>query len=401
MNANEQLRQRMRAFDPATQAELSAEQRAQVVSVVRKEGPAIIRRARQRTVLLRAVGAGVGIAAAFTLISVWPWSRAERTVNVITPPIAPAACSQDATEGSPSFEPTARGRHTLEFARARAVAEADSQVSVTEFSPCRTTLTLEHGALTVLAHDLGGGELKVRANEQEVIVRGTLFRVEAHDAGMRVTVEHGRVTVHRSGRLLATVNASQTARIDPQGAHLSELAPEEAERLRRAVLDEAHAEAEVPARDTRPTLETRATPDKGKAPHLTVRGAQSQNMTPEAMFDEAEARWRRGDKQAARALYRRVGTSGSQIAETAWLRLARLEIAQGGANAALAALRARKKHAGSSELAAEAAWLEVEALGIAGRYGQAESAAKQLIRDFPKSAQAGAAQRLLAKPSTP
>lgn len=392
MNPNDRLRERLRAFDPATPEDLNAEQRADIARIVRKQGPAIVARARRQASAVRMAGAGIALAAAATLISVLPWSRSQdRSASVVVAPAAQPACTKDANS-APMFGADGQGRETLEFGRARAVAEPDSEVSLAEFAPCHTTFVLTRGTLTVHARDLGGGELKVRVNQQEVLVRGTLFRVESRASSLRVAVEHGRVTVHGQGRVLSTVAAAQAVVIDAQGAELSSLSPQEAEALRASTNPDVSVASE---REPEPEP-TKAVAEPRKVQAHEAKHAQ--DATPEALFDQAETRWRKGDKKAARALYRRVGTSGSQIAETAWLRLARLELAQGEAKAALAALAARKKRTGSDELAAEAAWLEVEALGAAGRYKEAEDAARRLMRVFPKSPQASAAQRMLATP---
>jgi hypothetical protein len=391
MNPNDLMRARFRELDPAREAELSDEQRAEIARRIRSEGPTLIRRARQHAMWRRVGSAGLAAAAAAVVIALYPSVRTpERSTVAVVPPTILPACAKDAAMPMSTFTSEQDGRQVLELGRARAVAEADSVITIASLRPCEAVFALTKGTLTVHARDLGGGELKVLAGEQQIVVRGTLFRVEAQAGRVRVAVEHGRVTVQRGASTVATLEAAKAARVDGREAELSRLSPEEMETLRAAVMSEparaaGHAATEPARDDDKHERRTRSRPEAKAAP----------SQSAEELFAQAEALWRKGEKKAARILYRKAGRSETPIAETAWLRLSRLELEQDDAQRALSALAGYKQQLRSKELGAEAAWLEVEALSLAGRYRESEHAAERLVRQYPTSPQASAARRLL------
>ncbi|HJL17704.1 MAG TPA: hypothetical protein RMH99_18715, partial [Sandaracinaceae bacterium LLY-WYZ-13_1] len=109
---------------------------------------------------------------------------------------------------------------------------------------------------------------------------------------------------------------------------------------------------------------------------------------------EAERRWRAGDRDAARALFTRVGRGAGSLAEAAWIRLARLELRAGELRRARDAVRAQRGRFPRSRFGAEALWIEADASRRLGDEAAMRSAVDRLRRRHPDSAQARAAARL-------
>jgi hypothetical protein len=140
-----------------------------------------------------------------------------------------------------------------------------------------------------------------------------------------------------------------------------------------------------------------ATP-KLRSPSSTgssVVDGEADRPSASALLAQAESLWRKGDRDAARTKFRAVGEDPGAAGEAAWVRLARLELSQGSARGALSALEGRKTRRSKGVLGAEASWLEVQALQGVGRKAEALQAAQALLREYPNTPQANAAQRLV------
>lgn len=118
---------------------------------------------------------------------------------------------------------------------------------------------------------------------------------------------------------------------------------------------------------------------------------------PDVLVRRAEAARASGDLATARRLYREAGAASGPTAEAAWLALARLELRSGAAAQARVALDERRRRFGDGRFGAETAWIGVRAARAAGDHARARREAQELIRQFPRSAQAGAARELLGE----
>lgn len=114
-----------------------------------------------------------------------------------------------------------------------------------------------------------------------------------------------------------------------------------------------------------------------------------------ALVARADAYWREGALDEARASYRAAGALRGATAEAAWLALARNELSAGHVSAARAALADHARHFPEGKLAGEAAGIEFRAALQARDLDAAERVARQLLEDHPATPQAAAAERWL------
>jgi len=393
MELDNSMRQRLRAFDPALHFELSEDERLRILNEIATRAPALMRRARLQRTLLGVSTGTVLAAAAALLVAVAPREDDERATRQHAVPVQARACASDG-KVTLARSPRPNGDEQVALgARAEFVTPTGAEVSVDLVEPCMTRISLHKGAIAVHAKDLGGGELRIRTQRGDVVVRGTMFRVENEDRALKVSVEHGRVSVLQGERELASVPGGQRIEVVGTGVRRDELSEGELQALRDTFVpvEALNLIEEQPA----------------QAPQTTPRTVPSARRATPVPFDtaralkDAETLWRSGDLEGARSLFRKVGAQMSPTGEAAWLRLARLELTRGDVSATLSALneRARRHHRGM--LGAEATWLEVEALDRVARKSEAQIRARALIHEFPDSPQANAARKLLKIKETP
>lgn len=387
MELDNSMRQRLRAFDPALHFELSEDERLRIVNEVAAKAPALMRRARLRRTLLVVSAGSLLAAAAALLLVVAPRQDDELATGQHAVPLQVRTCASDG-KVTVARTPGSRGdEHLTLGARAEFVTPPGAEISVDLVEPCMTRISLHKGAIAVHAKDLGGGELRIRTGRGDVVVRGTMFRVESDDGALKVSVEHGRVSVLQGERELASVPGGQRVEVVGTGVRRGELSADELQALRDTF---------VPVEAVNLIEETPAQP-----PQATPRKVRNAGRAMAVPFDapralrDAETLWRAGDHEGARGLFRKVGAQTSATGEAAWLRLARLELTQGDAPAALSALSERARRYRLGTLGAEATWLEVEALNKGARKREAQVRARALITEFPDSPQAKAARKLL------
>lgn len=355
----EAVRDRLQDLAEEGAPELDEAARGRILDRVEREGPALARPRRARYALV-----AIPLMAAAAALLLW----------VATPrqPETPrASCaSWSPAEGAPVDGRLSLGR--------RGAATVDGELSMRAPDGCTTELALGAGRVSVHARELGGGTLRVRAGEVTVEVRGTRFSVQRDGDHVAVQVDEGHVVVRApEAREIHLHGGERWARGQELAAAGAE--PPEPEPAASTV-DETVEEIDVPgdAPVAEPAAERSAPPRASEARELLI---------------AAEARWRAGERDRARALFRRVGSGRGTLAEAAWIRLARLELSGGDPERAVRAVRAQRRRFPRSRFGAEALWLEADAERRRGRTQAMEAALERLRRDHPDSPQARAAAR--------
>ncbi|MCC7380566.1 MAG: FecR domain-containing protein [Deltaproteobacteria bacterium] len=198
-------------LDPARREELIAD--------LRREGPAVVRRARVVRQVVRG-GAALGVVSAALLVL---------TLRTGAPPpaLTARACEAWPPSGHDARFAAQASQLGLELTRARLRASSGAEVEVTELSACRMIVSLSSGDLWVHARELGGGELRVRTPHSEVTVHGTIFRVSAEPEAVEVAVAEGVVEVSGGGAPAALVRRGERIRRGKQGASSTSALPRE------------------------------------------------------------------------------------------------------------------------------------------------------------------------------
>jgi Tfp pilus assembly protein PilF len=125
-------------------------------------------------------------------------------------------------------------------------------------------------------------------------------------------------------------------------------------------------------------------------------GAEASARAPVDLLAQAEAARQAARYEAARELYTRAASGQGVTAEAAWVALARMELALGNAAQARAATKQRQQRFGQGTLAPESLWIDVRAYRQSGELGLARELAAELVRRWPGSPQARAAQDWLS-----
>lgn len=379
-----------------------AEQRV-LRAIVQAEVPA---RSRVGAVVAVAVTAGLAAAAAFSLM--WsgpspagPPARAgegPEAAAAVTDPPKKATCALVDAWSRARFESRADGTRSLTVAHhARVLSQPDTRVSLRAGAPCRAELVLEHGRVVVEASALEGGELWVRTEHGDVIVRGTLFAVEDDTDALTVDLAEGSVLVSDGHEPLARLHAGTRLRLAAGTRTETGLAGDAVARL-RAELGPLSAGTPAPTAATTPESTTPKAREATTARRDRPRVDSSERASPsaESLLSRAETELSAGDVERARNSYRRAGRMAGPAAEAAWLRLARLELRRKRPEAVAQALSEHARRFARGQLAAEAAWLRVQLAQLRGEPGALRAAAEALLREHPRSPQAQAARRLLA-----
>lgn len=406
---------------------LTAEARERIVARVVAEGPSLVRRARRFRLVAMAAGPVLAAAAAAALTVGTRGGSAPRAALHGGAPVAQAtrAC---ASRGVPAgagngFVPAESGARLDLSPVALAVASPGARVSLREASSCRTAVGLEDGTVAVHARDLGGGELVVEAREGRVTVHGTLFAVTQRAESLEVEVVEGRVSVaHRTGTHF--VGAGERVLLSGVGVARGQVDGERTRALRSLV-----GQPEIIGLDTlEPAVPAGVdAPRRAPASAAAPRGGEPAVTTPEPsavaveldsepeqrpaepaprarpgdpeavdLLSQAEKARRAGDYAQARELYRRAAEGRGATAEAAWVALARMELGLGHAAQAREATKQRQERFGQGTLGPEALWIDVRAYRQTGDLARARQLAEELVRRWPSSPQARAAQQWMS-----
>jgi tetratricopeptide (TPR) repeat protein len=264
-----------------------------------------------------------------------------------------------------------------------------------------------------------------------VTVKGTIFSVTQNPDALVVEVAEGTVAVNgRSGEHL--VQHGERLHLSAVGIAQGSLDGARENALRAAVgvpsvvgfeaLPEGEARAPespgVVAAQPRPAIASRGrvahasvAPEKDvaapEAPPVAEVSPEPAITLPEKTTARAEtaADWLTQAEQArkagkfaeARTLYRRVAEQSSgTTAEAAWVALARMELSLGHPAAARDATKRRQERFGHGTLEPEALWIDVRTYRQSGDVPRARALAEELVRRWPKSPQARAAEQWLS-----
>jgi Tfp pilus assembly protein PilF len=169
------------------------------------------------------------------------------------------------------------------------------------------------------------------------------------------------------------------------------LTAEQRAQLRQDVgLVEADA-AQEPARS--------AVVDAGASARRAPSAAPSSRQA-ESWVAQADELWARGERDAARESYRRAGAIASVTGESALLALARRELSVSQPAQARAALRMYASRFAHGKLAGEALGIEFRTALAEHDLSAATSSAQRLVREYPGTPQARAAEQWLkARPA--
>ncbi|MCB9597786.1 MAG: tetratricopeptide repeat protein [Sandaracinaceae bacterium] len=351
---DDDLRGRLGALADEGAPRLDEAARRRVLTRVEAEGPALVRGSRGRW-----YGLAIGLAAAAALIL---WVVSSRPAE----PVAEGpACAGWGAASANVYE----GR--LDLGR-RGLVRVEGELALRAVDGCATDLELTSGTVNVRADDLGGGTLRVLAGDVTVEVRGTRFTVTRDAAHVAVAVEEGHVVVRApSEREIHLRVGERWSRGAPQAA------------VEPAPVAPVAPLAEAPALPS----ELEAAPTPTTSPRAEPAPARPDDR---ARLAEAERLWREGDRDGARAIFRRVGAGRGALAEAAWVRLARLELRAGDPARAAEAARSQRQRFPNSHLGAEALWIEADAARRAGDAAGARAAIAELRERYPDSPQARA-----------
>jgi hypothetical protein len=415
MQLDDETGARLRALAAAGRSELEPAAQDRIAQRVASEGPRVLRRARRTRAAIRAGGALCAVAVALLWWNARPAAEpklviesqqrraaSERAVTAPAPiasrdgasaSSARACASREVPELVPAAVPagadaTARasGQRFELGALGVVVSDARSAFWLDARDPCQLKLRLRDGRVSVHAADLGGGELRVVTPSGDVVVHGTQFAVEHTSGTLTVEVAEGRVALQRAGRdVVPAIAAGQRMRAVAETAPVLEPLLD-AERAALLALLAAPASSAVPN-------VAAATPPSASANAARGRSAES-------LVHEADALWRAGELEKARARYREAGGMHGPTAEAAWLALARRELSAGRPQQAQAALDSYGQRFGTGDAAHGG--LAAEAAGIAFRAAlehkderATRHAAEILQRKYADTPQADAALRWL------
>ncbi len=387
------------AFDPVQLGGLSDAQRDVIARAIVAQGPALIRHGSTQHLLGKAVlGGALAAAAAFALMLQSEGAELKRE------PVAAVAvarsCAADA-QVTPIMSEEA-GRSSIQIgSRIRAATAPATRLSIVESEPCLTRLALTEGTLTLQARELGGGAVLVDTPHGQVRAEGTFLRIVTLASSTTIGVVEGEA-VMRSLKGAENVGAGRAITIGRTGIERSALSGDERTTLLSTFNESADTVVDVKDADSKPSSTVRGPRTPRPRARNSGDGAIARPaVSSTALLAEADTLWRKGDHEAARRAFRTAAEDKGPMGEAAWVRLARLELSGGSHKRALSALKARRSRVGGGMLGAEALWLEAQALEGAGHRVDARKAAEILIRDYPKSPQAPAARRLVAKAEVP
>lgn len=329
----------------------------------------------------RAVALAVLAAAAAALL-VW----LGRTPNARVPTeVARPEQTCPWSDSSLGFVSGPRGLRELALGPAGRVVLAEGARASVSQADCEITLELSAGALAAELNNLRPGSLRVRTELGDVRVRGTTFSVDL-EQGLQVVLLEGRVELSSQGEPTLALSPGKTLRRRARRAQA--VIEDSTSRDSQAVTSLLKESAPTPA--MQPVLP--------KAPAAQPETSRAPRARPSDLLGQAEAARRSGDKESARAFYAQAQRGSHRDAEVALLRHAGFELEQSDAAGALSLLAEHARRFPRSRLSAEAAWLDVRARDATGDHAAARASAQDLVRRFPATPQARAAQRLLDLP---
>ncbi len=181
---------------------------------------AVTGRARHRGWVLRRVSAVAGVSAALAAAAatVWMLTPAAPAAPLASTPDVPAVESSEApaddhaaVEGAETQR--AEGPTHLELDTGdRLLATAGARFSVERATRRERLIELGAGTMLFDVQPLDGGRFTVLTSDARVVVRGTVFTVEADRRGTTVRVYEGRVDVHETDGV-RSIRAGESARI--------------------------------------------------------------------------------------------------------------------------------------------------------------------------------------------
>jgi tetratricopeptide (TPR) repeat protein len=267
----------------------------------------------------------------------------------------------------------------------RVVLAEDADARLSRSESCELEVTLTRGTLAAALHDLKPARLRVRTPLGSVEVRGTTFSV-AVDRQLEVVLLEGAVVLQ---------DETSTTELTPGNALTRESVRSAPRRTRVQPLQERTLRSLLaPSASPAPAIESAPEPAPPEpAPAIEDTRAATRNATD--LLAAAERERRAGELTRARSLYREAGAAAGPDAEVALLRWARLE-QESAPQAALDVLRRYRARYGRklerARLGAEASFLEVQVLAQLGRHDEADKRAQELIRRYPDSPHARAAE---------
>ncbi|MBI5490258.1 MAG: FecR domain-containing protein [Deltaproteobacteria bacterium] len=444
MDLDERLRARLRAASEGEPDGADDRSWERVARRVAAAGPGVLRTAHRRRIAVRVIA---GLAVLAVPVAAWLVSRSPGGTPSLPPRAAdlrPCAARPPPLPAEPL--PGADGTRRLDLEQVGVViAEEGAGVSLTEYSACRTVLSLARGRITVHARDLGGGQLRVRTTACDVVVHGTLFAVTLEGTAVDLEVAEGVVTIERDGDEIARVGSGERFVLRGSRRELEPLEAAAASRIReraeaaplvaagggqvggaRALLGGGTTGGALPG-GALPSSPSSAPPEpvpqaalpepavpaeaagageSSPAPQSPPGARPSRPATARPGTDEAPAgedalrRARElrasGDFDGAGRAFRAAGTGSGLVAEGAWLELVRMELGRGALAAAREALAERRLRFGDdTPLALEAAGLELRTEREADDGEAADRIAREIVRRWPATAQGGAARRWL------
>ncbi|MET0284232.1 MAG: FecR domain-containing protein [Polyangiales bacterium] len=274
---------------------------------------------------------------------------------------------------------------TLDLGRyGRVVLDADADAQLSRSESCELEITLTRGTLAAQLQNLKPARLSVRTPLGSVEVRGTTFSV-AVDRQLEVVLLEGAVVLRdeASTTELTPGNAltRESVRAAPRKARVQATQERKLRSLLAPALTEAPVREPVVAQEPAPVVEDARHVPRGNATELLA---------------AAERERRAGELARARTLYREAGAASGPDAEVALLRWARLE-QESTPQAALEVLRRYRARYGRklerARLGAEASFLEVQVLDQLGRHDEANERTQELLRRYPDSPHARAAEQ--------
>ncbi|HVW29326.1 MAG TPA: FecR domain-containing protein [Polyangiaceae bacterium] len=429
---DEELRGRVHHLAELDEPSLDGAAQERILSVIREQGPGIVRGARRRRVAAALVAFAAAAAAVAALFAVRHGSEATSAKVEGTPGTAPLCASREVPASAKDGFITGSNGARLDLgAVALATSTPGTSVRLEEASSCRTVIALDSGTVAVHAKDLGGGELRVHTDRGDVVVHGTLFAVTRDASSLAVEVVVGNVSVTDSNDS-HSVTTGQRLLLSAVGAAEGPLEAGRARALRAALgVPEASADEEANAPPVPPRTEPALAPPAQPAAPTAGAGAPRVASSPIARAEEpaktalpvpevtleaeeptpaappkadkppqdplalAEEARRAGDYAQARELYRRAAEGTGVTAEAAWVALARMELALGHATAAREATKQRQERFGRGTLSPEALWIDVRSYRQSGDVSKARDLATQLVDQWPSSPQARAAAQWL------
>jgi hypothetical protein len=421
---DEDLRGRIHRLAAADEPSLDDAAHERILSLLREQGPSIVRGAKRRRTATAFVALASAAAAFAAVVAVRHASDVTSAKGESGTGAAPLCASRAVpASAQDGFITGSTGARLDLGAVAFAVAPPGTSVRLEEASACRTVIALDSGTVAVHAKDLGGGELRVRTTRGDVVVHGTIFAVTRDETSLAVEVVVGNVSVTDRDDS-HSVTTGQRLLLSAVGAAEGPLESGRADTVRTSLgllPDDLREATSAPALGRTRTVTAPVVPQAGAprntpssvaraeepaknplpVPEVTLEAEEPVASSPRAPnpprdpLTLAEEARRAGDYAQARELYRRAGEGTGVTAEAALVALARMELSLGHAAAAREATKRRQERFGRGTLSPEALWIDVRSYRQSGDLSKARELANDLVDRWPSSPQARAAAQWL------